>query len=114
MSKNEGKPAHFVPKYLIGHGYNVIPVNPTASEILGRKSYPSVSKIPEDVDVVDIFRRSEDVPSVIDDAIGKKGIKVVWMQSGIYNEEAEKRAKENGIDVIYNRCMMVEHTKYLQ
>ena len=114
MSKNEGKPAHFVPKYLIDHGYNVIPVNPTVNEILGRKSYPAVSEIPEDVDVVDVFRRSEDVPSVIDDAIRKKGIKVIWMQSGIYNKEAEKSAKENGIDVVFNRCMMVEHRHYLQ
>ncbi len=114
MSKNEGKPAHFVPKYLIDHGYNVIPVNPTVNEILGRKSYPAVSEIPEDVDLVDVFRRSEDVPSVIDDVIRKKGIKVVWMQSGIYNEEAEKKAKENGMNVVFNRCMMVEHRQHLQ
>ncbi len=114
MSKNEGKPAHFVPKYLIDHGYNVIPVNPTVNEILGRKSYHAVSEIPEDVDVVDVFRRSEDVPSVVDDAIRKKGIKVIWMQSGIYNEEAEKKAKENGMDVVFNRCMMVEHRHHLQ
>jgi uncharacterized protein len=114
MSKNEEKPAHFVPKYLMDHGYNVIPVNPTVNEILGRKSYPAVSEIPEDVDVVDVFRRSEDVPSVIDDAIRKKGIKVIWMQSGIYNEESEKKAKENGMDVIFNRCMMVEHRHHLQ
>src|SRR5215203_6522631 len=85
MSKNEEKPAHFVPKYLIDHGYNVIPVNPTVNEILGKKSYPTVSEIPEDVDVVDIFRRSEDVPAVVNDAITKKGLKVIWMQSGIYN-----------------------------
>ena len=114
MSKNEEKPAHFVPKYLMDHGYNVIPVNPTVNEILGRKSYPAVSEIPEDVDIVDVFRRSNDVPSVIDDVIGKKGIKVIWMQSGIYNKEAEKKAKENGIDVIFNRCIMVEHRQYLQ
>ena len=96
------------------HGYNVIPVNPTVNEILGRKSYPAVSEIHEDVDVVDVFRRSEDVPSVMDNAIRKKGIKVVWMQSGIYNEEAEKKAKENGMDVVFNRCMMVEHRHYLR
>src|SRR5919112_575990 len=113
MSKNEGKPAHFVPKYLIGHGYNVIPVNPTVNEILGRKSHPTVSEIPEDVDVVDIFRRSEDVPAVVNDAIKKKGLKVIWMQSGIYNEEAERKAMENGIDVVFNRCMMVEHRHLL-
>ena len=103
MSKNEEKPAHFVPKYLIDHWYNVIPVNPTVNEILGRKSYPSVSEIPEDVDVIDVFRRSEDVISVMDDVIRKKGIKVIWMQSGIYNEEAEKKAKENDIDEVFNR-----------
>src|SRR5215218_8059731 len=111
MSKNEGKPAHFVPKYLIEHGYNVIPVNPTITEVLGRKSYPSIADIPEDVDVVDVFRKSEDVPVVVMDAMNKKGIKVIWMQSGIYNEEAERKAKENGIDVVFNRCMMVEHNR---
>jgi predicted CoA-binding protein len=114
MSKNQEKPAHFVPKYLMDHGYNVIPVNPTLNEILERKSYPAVYEIPEDVDVVDVFRRPEDVPSVVDDVLRKKGIKVIWMQSGIYNEEAEKKAKESGIDVIFNRCMMVEHRQYLQ
>jgi len=115
MSKNEDKAAHFVPKYLIEHGYNVIPVNPTlTTEVLGRKSYPSIADVQEKIDVVDIFRKSEDVPAVVDDAIKKKdGIKVIWMQSGIYNEEAEKKAKENGIDVVYNRCMMTEHMRLL-
>jgi predicted CoA-binding protein len=103
MSKNEGKPAHFVPKYLIEHGYNVIPVNPTITEVLGRKSYSSIADMPEDIDVVDVFRKSEDVPVVVIDAMKKKGIKVIWMQEGIYNEEAERKAKENGMDVVYNR-----------
>ena len=107
MSNTEGKPANFVPKYLIENGYNIIPVNPTTSEVLGRKSYASISDVPEQVDIVDVFRRSEDVPIVIEDAINKKGVKVIWMQSGIYNEEAERRAKENGIDVVFNRCMKV-------
>ncbi|HEX7207000.1 MAG TPA: CoA-binding protein [Nitrososphaeraceae archaeon] len=111
MSKNEEKPAHFVPKYLIEHGYNVIPVNPTITEVLGRKSYPSIADMPEDVDVVDVFRRSEDAPVVVMDAMKKKGIKVIWMQEGIYNEEAERKAKENGMDVVYNRCMMAEHKR---
>ena len=111
MSKNEGKPAHFVPKYLIERGYNVIPVNPTITEVLGKKSYPSIADMPEDIDVVDIFRRSEDVPVVVMDAMKKKGIKVIWMQEGIYNEEAERKAKENGMDVVYNRCMMAEHKR---
>jgi predicted CoA-binding protein len=98
---------------LIDHGYNIIPVNPTTTEVLGRKSYPSVSKIPNDlnIDIVDVFRRSEDVPDVVEDAIMKKGIKLIWMQEGISNEEAERKAKENGIDVVYNRCMLEEYKR---
>jgi predicted CoA-binding protein len=110
MSNTEGKPANFVPKYLIENGYNVIPVNLTTSEVLGRKSYASISDVPEQVDIIDVFRRSEDVPIIVEDAINTKGVKVIWMQSGIYNEEAERRAKENGIDVVFNRCMKVEHS----
>jgi uncharacterized protein len=114
MSKNEEKPANFVPKYLIEHGYNVIPVNPTTTEVLGRKSYSTISQVPGNIDIVDIFRRSEDVPSIVDDSIKnkeKKGIKVIWMQLGIHNEEAERKARENGIDVVFNRCMMEEHRR---
>jgi uncharacterized protein len=111
MSTNERKPAYFVPKYLIERGFDVVPVNPTASEILGRKSYPSVMDIPQDIDIVDVFRRSEDVSAAVDDAIKKRGLKVIWMQSGIHNEAAEKKAKENGIDVVFNRCMMEEHKR---
>ena len=112
VSKNEEKPSHQVPKYLIEHGYNVIPVNPTLTEVLGRKSYPSIADIRERIDIVDVFRKSEDVPTVVDDVLKKKdGIKVLWMQLGIYNENAERKAKENGIDVVYNRCMMEEHKR---
>jgi predicted CoA-binding protein len=116
MSKNEEKPSHQVPKYLIEHGYNVIPVNPTlTTEVLGRKPYPNIADVPEKIDIVDVFRKSEEVPAVIDDAINRKknDIQVIWMQLGIYNEGAEKRAKENGIDVVYNRCMMEEHKRLL-
>ncbi len=111
MSKNEGKAAHYVPKYLIDHGYNVIPVNPTVTEILGRKSYPTVSSIPDRVDVVDIFRRSEDVLTVVEDTLKKEGIKVIWMQEGIYSKEAEDMAMEKDISAVYNRCMMAEHRR---
>lgn len=111
MSKNEGKAAHYVPKYLIERGYNVIPVNPTATEILGRKSYPTVSSIPDRVDLVDIFRRSEDVPTVVEDTLKKEGIKVIWMQEGIYSKQAEEMAKEKHISAVYNRCMMAEHKR---
>jgi uncharacterized protein len=114
MSKNEGKAANYVPKYLIDLGYNVIPVNPTANEIMGRKSYPQVSSVPEKIDTVDIFRPSEDVPAVVQDAIKKDGIKVIWMQEGIYSPEAERMAKEKGIEVVYNRCMLAEHMRLFE
>ncbi|HXS60942.1 MAG TPA: CoA-binding protein [Candidatus Sulfopaludibacter sp.] len=111
ISKNEEKPSHYVPKYLIEHGYNIIPVNPTVTEVLGKKSYQNIADIAEKIDIVDVFRRSADVIPVIEDAIKKKEVKVFWMQEGIYNEKAEKKAKENGIDVVYNRCMMAEHKR---
>jgi uncharacterized protein len=111
MSKNEDKAAHYVPKYLIDRGYNVIPVNPTATEILGRKSYATVSSIQDRIDIVDVFRRSEDMPGVVEDALKKGGIKVIWMQEGIYSTEAEKMAREKDISVVYNRCMMAEHQR---
>lgn len=111
MSKNEGKPANYVPKYLIEQGYNVIPVNPTAPEIGGKKSYQNVSSVPDQVDIVDVFRPSDDVLPVVTDAVKKAGIKVVWMQLGIYNEQAERLAREKGIKVVYNRCMLEEHKR---
>lgn len=111
MSKNPDKAAHYVPKYLTEHGYNVIPVNPTATEILGKKCYPRVSDVPVQVDIVDVFRPSEAVPEVVKDATAKSGVKVIWMQEGIYSEEAEKIAKQNSLDVVFNRCMMAEHMR---
>ncbi len=102
---------HYVPKYLIDHGYNVIPVNPAATEILGRKSYTKVSSVQDKIDIVDIFRPSEDVLGVVEEALKKEGIKVLWMQKGIYSEKAEKMAKERNISVVYNRCMMAEHQR---
>lgn len=110
MSKNPEKDAHKIPKYLMNSGYNVIPVNPTADEILGKKCYKNLREIPGSVDIVDVFRPSEDVPPIVKDAIAK-GVKVVWMQLGISNEEATKEASEKGIKVVYNRCMMKEHRR---
>jgi uncharacterized protein len=111
MSKTDGKPANYVPKYLIEEGYNVIPVNPTAPEIMGRKSYPLVSSVQEPVDIVDVFRPSDYVLPVVQDAVKKPGIKLIWMQLGIYNEQAERLAREKGIKVVYNRCMLEEHRR---
>jgi hypothetical protein len=111
MSKNEDKPSHFVPKYLLKNGYNIIPVNPTTEEILERKSYKLVSEIKEDVDIVDVFRKSEDIIPVVDDLLKKKGIKLIWLQKGIFNQHAEEVAKKNEIDFVYNRCMLEEHQR---
>jgi uncharacterized protein len=111
MSATEGKPSNYVPKYLIEKGYNVMPVNPFYDEILGNKSYPKVSDIPHQVDIVDIFRKSEDVLPVVQDTILKNGIKVIWMQLGIYNREAKEIAEKRGIGVIYNRCILKEHQR---
>jgi len=111
MSPNEGKPSNYVPKYLIEKGYNIMPVNPIYGEVLGNKSYPKVSDIPDQVDIVDIFRKSEDVLPVVQDAILKDGIKVIWMQLGIYNKEAQEIAEKKDINVIYNRCILKEHQR---
>jgi predicted CoA-binding protein len=114
ISPTDGKPSNYVSKYLIEKGYNIIPINPNYSEILNRKAYGKVSEVPDPIDILDIFRKSDDVLKVVEDSIGKKEIKVVWMQKGIYNKEAEKVATEKGIKVVYNRCMREEHQRLFQ
>lgn len=110
MSKNPEKAAHYVPKYLAEKGYNIIPVNPTADEILGKKCYHELSDIPEHIDIVDVFRPSEQVMPVINEAVKLKP-KVIWLQEGIHNIEAESLAQKAGIEVIFNRCMLAEHQR---
>jgi len=110
MSKHSSKAAHFVPKYLSDNGYDITPVNPTAEEILGKKCYDSVSEIDGEIEIVDIFRPSDQVLTVIQDAIKKKP-KVIWLQEGIHNSEAEELARKEGIKVVYNRCMLAEHQR---
>jgi len=110
MSKNPEKAAHYVPKYLEERGYNIIPVNPTADEILGKKCYHELSEIPDNIDIVDIFRPSEQVLPVISEAIKLKP-KVIWLQEGIHNLEAESLAQKAGIEVVFNRCMLAEHQR---
>lgn len=111
MSSNTEKPAHFVPNYLIQRGYNVIPVNPNSDTILGKKCYDRVSEIEENVDIVNIFRKSEDVFPVVQDLLKKNNIKLIWLQKDIFDEKSMKLAKEKGIDFVYNRCMMEEHRR---
>lgn len=110
MSKNPSKAAHYVPKYLSEHGFDIIPVNPTTDEILTKKCYSTISEITEPVDIIEIFRPSDDVLPFVQDAIKKKP-KVIWLQEGIHNLEAEKLAKNEGIDVVFNRCMLAEHQR---
>ena len=108
LSPKPERDSHEVAKYLQGQGYRIVPVNPRADTILGEKSYPDLASIPEKVDVVDIFRRSDDVPPVVDQAIDI-GAKAVWMQLGIVNEDAAAKAREAGLGVVMDRCMLVEH-----
>ena len=110
LSPNPNRPSNRVGGYLKGNSYTIIPVNPTAETILDEKSYPDLSSIPLGVDVVDIFRKSEDVLPVVEEAI-KIGAKVIWMQQGIENEEAAELAKQAGLQVVMNRCMMKEHQR---
>lgn len=109
MSSNNQKPANFVPSCLIQKGDNIIPENPNSDQILGRKCYDRVSDIKEDVEIVNIFRKSEDVFPVLQDLLNKKTIKLIWLQKDIFDENSMKLAKEMGIDFVYNRCMMEEH-----
>ena len=113
LSKNSSKAAHYVPKYLSDNGYDIKPVNPTTDEILGKTCYSSVSEIQEEVEIIDVFRPSEQVLSIIHDAIKKKP-KVIWLQEGIHNSEAEELARKEGINVVFNRCMLAEHQRLMK
>lgn len=110
MSKNPEKAAHYVPKYLADKGYNIIPVNPTTDEILGRKCYHEINEVNELIDIVDVFRPSDQVMPIVEEAIKKKP-KVIWLQEGIHNKEAEELARNAGIEVVFNRCMLAEHER---
>ncbi len=110
MSPRPDRPSHYVAKYLMEQGYKVIPVNPAVDEVLGMKSYPDVVSIPERVDMVDIFRRSSQVPPVVEDAIAA-GARFVWMQDGVVNEEAAAKARGAGMSVVIDNCTLREHSR---
>jgi len=110
LSAKPDRPSHKVAKYLQAHGYRIIPVTPSGGEVLGEKAYPALSSIPEKVDIVDIFRRSEEVLPVVEEAIGI-GARVVWMQESIVNEEAAQKARDAGLKVVMNRCLRKEHKR---
>ena len=108
LSPKPSRPSHMVAAYLLRAGYEVIPVNPGQDEILGRRCYPSLTAVPGRVDLVDIFRNPADVPPIVDEAIAI-GARVVWMQLGIVNHEAARKAEAAGLQVVMDRCLKVDH-----
>ena len=110
VSPKAERPSHIVATYLKEQGYTVIPVNPREKEAIGETCYPDLASIPDPVEVVDIFRRPEEVPAIVEEAI-KAGAKAVWMQEGVINEEAAVRARKAGLLVVMDRCMRKEHIK---
>ncbi|MBI4964777.1 MAG: CoA-binding protein [Desulfomonile tiedjei] len=112
ISTDPSKPSNRVALYLKNHGYRIIPVNPAAQEVLGEKSYPDLKSIPEPIDVVDVFRRPEFLPPIAEEAVAV-GAKVLWMQEGITNEDAAKKAKDGGLTVIQDACMLKEHSRLI-
>ncbi len=112
MSLKEDRDSNQVAKYLLGAGYEIIPVNPKYERILGLKSYPTITEIPQKIDIVDIFRRLDAVPGIVDDSI-EKGAKIIWMQENIIHNESAKTAKNANLKVVMNKCIMIEHKKWV-
>jgi hypothetical protein len=108
LSSDRSKPSHGVARYLQSVGYDITPVNPSEQEVLGETAYPSLRDLPDPPEVVDVFRRPEYVDGVVEDAIAA-GAKAIWIQSGIINYEAARKAREAGLITVMDRCLMVEH-----
>lgn len=113
LSSNPMRPSHEVSEYMQSAGYRIIPVNPNEREVLGEKSYARLEDVPEKIDVVDIFRRAEYVPAVVESAI-RIGARVVWMQLGIENEEATEKAQAAGLVVVEDACILIEHKRRVE
>jgi predicted CoA-binding protein len=113
LSEKPDRESHMVAHYLKAHGYRIIPVNPAVPEVLGERSYPDLASIPAEIaiDVVDIFRRPEFIPAVVDAAIAR-GARVVWMQLGLVHNQAAEKARAAGLEVVMDRCMKVEHARW--
>jgi hypothetical protein len=114
-STTPGKAAHDIPRYLLNHGYEVVPVNPFADEIFGREAYDSLADVEEEIDLVDVFRPSDEVSDIVDATIARKenrgDVRAVWTQLGIRDDDAAARAEAAGLEVVQDRCMKVEHAR---
>ena len=110
LSSRRARPSYGVSEYMQSAGYRIVPVNPQESEVLGEKAYPDLDSVPVPVDIVDVFRRPEYVPEIVEAAI-RIGAKAVWMQEGVVHEEAAERARAAGLTVVMDRCILKEHRR---
>ena len=111
LSDNPAKPSYYVSEYMQRHGYKIYPVNPTVNNVLGEKSYASLSELPIKPDVVNVFRLPKAIPPIVDEMLAL-GLKNIWVQQGIINMEAAERAERGGISVVMDRCIMIEHRRH--
>lgn len=112
-SSTPGKAAHSIPKYLDRQGYDVVPVNPFVDEIFGKQAYDSLSEVPGEIDIVDVFRPSEEVSGIVTEALERDDVKVIWLQLGIHDDDAVARAERAGQAVVEDRCMKPEHMRLM-
>lgn len=112
-STSPGKAAHDVPRYMLEHGYDVIPVNPFADEIFGREAYDSLRDVEEEIDLVDVFRPGDEAPSIVDEVLERDDVSAVWLQLGITNDAAGDRVEESGRLFVQDRCLKVEHGRLM-
>lgn len=112
LSSDPGRPSHGVARSLQGFGYKIVPVNPKETEILGETSYPDLASVPGDIDLVDVFRAPEHVPAIVDACI-ERGVPAIWLQEGVVHEDAARRARDAGIEVIMDRCIYKEYRRLM-
>ena len=112
-STTEGKAAHDIPQYMLRRGYDIIPVNPFADEIFDREAYDSLGDVPDDIDIVDVFRPSEEVSDIVDEALDRDDAGVIWTQLGIRDDDAAARAEKAGRRVVQDRCLKIEHQRLM-
>lgn len=116
-STTPGKAAHDIPEYLVAHGYDVVPVNPYAEEVLGREAYDSLDEVPDEIDIVDVFRPTDEIPGIVDAIIERHETRgdaaAIWLQLEIRHDEAAERAEAAGLRIVQDRCMKVEHGRLM-